>query len=38
MKVLETTSILETNAKNIANFTQFDHKQHKRRRAYIKSI
>ncbi len=38
MKILETTSILETNTKNIANFTQFDHKQHKRRRAYIKSI
>ncbi|MBR6018358.1 MAG: N-acetyltransferase [Paludibacteraceae bacterium] len=35
---LETTSILETNKKNIANFTQFDHKQHKRRRAYIKEI
>ena len=38
MKILETTSILETNTKNIANFTQFDHKQHKRRRAYIKPI
>ena len=38
MKRLETTSILETNTKNIANFTQFDHKQHKRRRAYIKTI
>ncbi len=38
MKILETTSILETNTKNIANFTQFDHKQHKRRRAYIKAI
>ncbi len=38
MKCLETTSILETNTKNIANFTQFDHKQHKRRRAYIKTI
>ncbi len=38
MKILETTSILETNTKSIANFTQFDHKQHKRRRAYIKSI
>jgi len=38
IKVLETTSILETNTKNIANFTQFDHKQHKRRRAYIKPI
>jgi len=38
IKRLETTSILETNTKNIANFTQFDHKQHKRRRAYIKQI
>jgi len=38
MKILETTSILETNTKSIANFTQFDHKQHKRRRAYIKPI
>ncbi len=38
IKILETTSILETNTKNISNFTQFDHKQHKRRRAYIKSI
>jgi GNAT superfamily N-acetyltransferase len=38
IKRMETTSILETNAKNIANFTQFDHKQHKRRRAYIKAI
>lgn len=38
IKILETTCILETNTKNISNFTQFDHKQHKRRRAYIKSI
>ena len=38
IKRMETTSILETNTKNIANFTQFDHKQHKRRRAYIKQI
>ena len=38
IKRLETTAILETNTKNIANFTQFDHKQHKRRRAYIKKI
>ncbi|MBQ6764661.1 MAG: N-acetyltransferase [Paludibacteraceae bacterium] len=38
VKRIETTSILETNTKNIANFTQFDHKQHKRRRAYIKQI
>ena len=38
IKRLETTSILETNTKNQANFTQFDHKIHKRRRAYIKPI
>jgi hypothetical protein len=38
IKVLETTNILETNSKNIANFTQFDHKIHKRHRAYIKDI
>ena len=38
VKRLETTSILETNTKNIANFTQLPHKQHKRRRAYIKPI
>ena len=38
IKRMETTSILETNTKNLANFTQFDHKQHKRRRAYIKQI
>ena len=38
IKRLETTSILETNTKNIANFTQFDHKVHKRHRAYIKGI
>ena len=38
IKRLETTAILETNTKNIANFTHLPHKQHKRRRAYIKSI
>ena len=38
IKRLETTAILETNTKNQANFTQFDHKQHKRRRAYLKAI
>ena len=38
IKRLETTSILETNSKNIANFTQFDHKIHKRHRAYIKPL
>lgn len=35
---VETTSILETNAKNQANFADLDHIQHKRRRAYSKSI
>jgi hypothetical protein len=38
IQILETTNILETNTKNIANFTQFDHKIHKRHRAYIKTI
>jgi hypothetical protein len=38
IKRLETTSILETNTKNIANFTQFDHKRHKQHRAYIKPL
>ena len=38
IKCLETTNILETNTKNIANFTQFDHKIHKRHRAYIKEL
>ena len=35
---VETTSILETNHKSLANFTEYDHKQHKRRRAYIKEL
>ena len=35
---IETTSILETIWKNQANWTQFEHKQHKRRRAYIKEL
>ena len=38
IKFVETTSILETNHKNQANFAMFEHKQHKRRRAYIKAI
>jgi GNAT superfamily N-acetyltransferase len=38
IKRLETTNILETNTKNIANFTQFDHKVHKRHRAYVKRL
>ncbi len=35
---VETTSILETNSKNQANFADLDHIQHKRRRAYTKKI
>lgn len=35
---VETTSILETNSKNQANFADLEHIQHKRRRAYIKSL
>lgn len=35
---LETTSILETNTKNQANFLGFEHRIHKRRRAFIKKI
>lgn len=35
---VETTAILETNTKNLANFIVFDHIQHKRRRAFIKEI
>jgi GNAT superfamily N-acetyltransferase len=38
VKYAETTAILETNTKNQANWLQFEHKQHKRRRAYIKEI
>lgn len=38
IKRVETTSIMETNAKNQANWEYFDKKQHKRRRAYIRSI
>lgn len=38
VKHLETTSILETNHKNAANFTCFEHIQHKQRRAYAKKI
>lgn len=34
----ETTAILETNAKNQANWEYFDHILHKRRRAYVKQI
>lgn len=35
---VETTSIMETNTRNLANWEMFPHKQHKRRRAYEKSI
>ena len=38
VKYAETTSILETNNKSQANFEEYDKIQHKRRRAYIKSI
>jgi len=38
VQLLETTSILETNHKNIMHFELFPHRQHRRRRAYIKSI
>jgi len=34
----ETTSILETNSKNQANWEYFEHIQHKRRRAYVVKI
>ena len=35
---VETTSIMETNTRNIANWEMFPHKTHKRRRAYEKKI
>ena len=35
---LESTNMLETNNKILSFFTWMDHKQHKRHRAYIKSI
>ena len=35
---VETSAILETNRKSMANFTIFDHIQHKRRRAFIKEL
>lgn len=38
VKHVETTSILESNAKNQANFEYFEKILHKRRRAYIKEI
>lgn len=38
VKRIETTSMLETNHKVLANFDEYDKIQHKRRRAYIKDI
>jgi GNAT superfamily N-acetyltransferase len=38
IKKVETTSILESNAKNMANYEYFDKIQHKRRRAFIKPL
>ena len=38
IRTLETTSMLETNTKVLSFFMQFDHKQHKRHRAYIKPL
>ena len=38
IRKLETTNMLETNAKVLSFFRQFDHKQHKRHRAYIKPL
>lgn len=38
IKRVETTSIMETNTKNQANWEYFEKKQHKRRRAYIRPI
>lgn len=38
IKRVETTSIMETNTRNIANWEMFPHKRHKRRRAYEKAI
>ena len=35
---VETTAILETNVKSQANFTDFEHIQHKRRRAFVKEL
>ena len=35
---VETTAILETNKKSLACFEEFDHIQHKRRRAFVKDL
>ena len=38
IKHCETTSVLESNTKMLANFEDFEKIQHKRRRAYIKPL
>jgi GNAT superfamily N-acetyltransferase len=38
VKRIETTAILETNHKSLANFAEYDHIQHKRRRAFVKEL
>ena len=38
IKRVETTAILETNHKSLANFEEYEHIQHKRRRAYVKEL
>ena len=38
IRKLETTNMLETNTKVLSFFMQFDYKQHKRHRAYIKPL
>lgn len=38
IRKLETTNMLETNSKVLDFFTQFEHRQHKRHRAYIKTL
>ena len=38
VQILETTSMLETNNKILSFFDGYERKQHKRRRAYEKSI
>ena len=35
---VETTSILESNHKSLAGFSDFDYIQHKRRRAFVKEL
>lgn len=38
VRKVETTSMLESNHKILATFAGYEHKQHKRRRAYVKDI